>query len=237
MGETVALPNGRIEVEERPGYLYVVEHGTLLTVGEVERYADALETLATRAGLRRALIDSRHADTLEPSPEVREAMWSWLVAPRCFDQIAFVLPSELAVVRVNMLARSHRAGVCAFGAVHEAHRWLTGRQRSLSQTFSSPLGSTATPVPPPRAESGERTLEPSTSPGSRRTQVPPTARSHEDAARPSSVPPAPRVPGAADAGLGRYSSVSPSIDVVRRSPSQRELEAATSPRRKLDDER
>lgn len=237
MGDTVALPNGRLEVEERPGYLYVVEHGTLLTIGEVEQYGEALELLATRAGLRRALIDSRSADDLEPSPGVREAMWRWLVAPRCFDQIAFVLPSELAVVRVNMLARSHRAGVCAFGAVHEAHRWLTGRQRSLSQTFSAPLGSTATPVPPPRAESGEPASASSTPPGIRRTQVPPPARSHEAPARSSSVPPPPRVPDVRGAGLGRYSTPLPSTDVVRRSPSQRTLEAAARRRRKLDDER
>src|SRR5690606_21829044 len=147
MGDTIALPNGSIEVEERPGYLYVVEHGTLLTVDEVEQYAAALELLAARARLRRALIDSRSADAREAPPEVRDAMWRWiLAAARSFDQIAFVLPSEMMVVRVNMLARSQRAGVCAFGAVHEAHRWLTGRQRSLSQTFSAPLGSTATPV-------------------------------------------------------------------------------------------
>src|SRR5690606_1518837 len=124
-----------------------------------------------RTGVRRALIDSRSADAREPEPEVREAMWRWLLSARAFDQIAFVLGNEMAVVRVNMLARSQRAGICAFGAVHEAHRWLTGRQRTLSHSFSAPLGfgapGVATPVPPPRAESAARG-ESITPPGVRR---------------------------------------------------------------------
>lgn len=248
MGDTVALPNGRIEVEERPGYLFVVEHGTLLTVDEVDQYGAALELLAARARLRRALIDSRSVEEREPEPEVRDAMWRWLLSARSFDQIAFVLPSEMAVVRVNMLARSQRAGICAFGAVHEAHRWLTGRQRSLSQTFSAPLGGTATPVPPPRAESAARAAS-STPPGLRRSQIPPArasdrppppARSTEvPLPRESHVPAPPRVPGAVSTGTtGRYAAVPPASDEVKprtRPPSHRALDAITPPRRKPEE--
>lgn len=171
MGETIELPNARILIEERPGYLYMVEQGTLLTVEELRRYSVAMEQLSERTGLRRALIDSRSASTVDPPREVRDGMWKWLLSGRAFDQIAFVLHDEMHVARVNMTALSQRAGVKAFAAVHEAHRWLTGRQRSPSQVFAAP-GAT-TPVPPPRAESATPLPE-------RRTQTPP---------RPSQPPP------------------------------------------------
>lgn len=227
MGETVALPNGRIEVERRPGYLFLVEHGTLLSTEEVDQYGVAMELLSARTGVRRALIDSRGIDEREPEPEVREAMWRWLLSARAFDQVAFVLGNEMAVVRVNMLARSQRAGICAFGAVHEAHRWLTGRQRTLSHNFSAPLGTgalpgVATPVPPPRAESPAR-AESITPPGLRRSQLPPAPpRAVVD----SSLPGPPRAPSSTSiaspspSSTGRYSAQPASEEQPRRTTAR-----------------
>lgn len=148
MSETVSLANARIEVEERPGYLYMVEHGTLRSVDEVQRYATAMEDLADRTGLRRALIDSRLSEPVEPPKDVRDAMWRWLLSARAFDQIAFLLKDEMHVARVNMTALSQRASVKAFAQVHEAHRWLSGRQRTLSQGI--PVSGVPRTPPPPR---------------------------------------------------------------------------------------
>lgn len=207
MGDTVSLAHGHIEVEERPGYLLMVEHGTLRTVDDVAQYASALEILADRSGLRRAVIDSRQADSIEPPKDVREAMWKWLLSARAFDQIAFVLDNEMHLARVNMTALSHRANIKAFTAVHEAHRWLTGRQRTLSQglvavtgqlpalplrdgpprTPPPPRTSAAprTPMPPPRAPHGSEPLfgDPGNTPAPpRRLSTPPPPADRSSAA-------------------------------------------------------
>ncbi|AKF10525.1 hypothetical protein [Sandaracinus amylolyticus] len=219
MGDTVELPSGRLEVETRPGYLFIVEHGTLRNVDEVDQYAAALELLVGRTGVRRALIDSRAADAIELPPDVRDALWRWLLTARVFEQIAFVLGSEMAVVRVNMVARSHRAGICAFGAVHEAHRWLSGRQRTLSQTFSAPLGAMSqTPVPPPRAEREPRSSVP--------PPPPPRTKSDVYPARDASGAPMPQ--RASSASTGRFTALPPA-----RAPSQPGLEQVR-PTRELE---
>ncbi|UJR86072.1 hypothetical protein [Sandaracinus amylolyticus] len=208
MGDTVELPSGRLEVEQRPGYLFIVEHGTLRNVDEVGQYAAALELLVDRTRVRRALIDSRAADAVELPPDVRDALWRWLLTARAFDQIAFVLASEMAVVRVNMVARSHRAGICAFGAVHEAHRWLSGRQRTLSQTFSAPLGGASqTPVPPPRAETAARSSVP-----------PPPPRTKSDTYPARDASGAPVSPRPSSSSTGRFTAQRPTR------PSQPDLE-------------
>jgi hypothetical protein len=197
MGERIELPNARIEVEERPGYLYLVETGTLKSVAEVEQYSGAMELLAERTGLRRALIDSRAQDEAEPPKLLREAMWKFLLSGRAFEQIAFVLANEMQVARVNMIALSQKAQIRAFPAMHEAHRWLSGRQRTLSQSIQFPV---PTPVPPADRRLSER---------------PPT---------PAAGIPAPRVPAASEPAstrnTGAFSAirpVTPSAPVTRKS--------------------
>ena len=227
MGETVSLGGARIEVEERPGYLYMVEHGTLRSVDEVQKYAAAMELLAERTGIRRALIDSRSSDPIEPPREVREAMWKWLLSARAFDQIAFLLKDEMHVARVNMTALSQRASVKAFALVHEAHRWLSGRQRTLSQGLPAVTGHTIspprTPLPargasstPPPPMTPTSLMSPATSKSSEisiggagasagktgRFQAvrPPSTPAMPAVRRSDVVPPAPRVPGAVGDG-------------------------------------
>lgn len=224
MGDRVALAHGHIDVEERPGYLLMVEHGTLRTVDDVAHYASAMEILADRSGLRRAVIDSRQADAIEPPKDVREAMWRWLLSARAFDQIAFVLDNEMHLARVNMTALSQRANIKAFTAVHEAHRWLTGRQRTLSQGMVAvpghlpPLpprdglrdgpprtpppprmsGAPRTPMPPPRTPLPSESYEPSSGAPPRRMSTPPPPASDRSSAatrRTSEIAiPVPRVP-------------------------------------------
>lgn len=206
MGDRVALAHGHIEVEERPGYLLMVEHGTLQTVDDVAQYTAALEILADRSGLRRAVIDSRQADAIEPPKDVREAMWRWLLSARAFDQIAFVLDNEMHLARVNMTALSQRANIKAFTAVHEAHRWLTGRQRTLSQGMIAVPGNlpplpvpraTRTPMPPPRTPHPSESGDPSTPAPPRRmsTPPPPSDRSSVATRRTSEIAiPVPRLP-------------------------------------------
>nr|MDQ3033286.1 STAS/SEC14 domain-containing protein [Myxococcota bacterium] len=136
MSETVELRHGRITFEERPGYLFIVEEGTLRSVAEVEKYAAAIQAVVERTGLMRVLIDSRGTEPVGRDDGVRDALWKWLVSGR-FEQMAFVLSTELQVTSVNMIALSERARIRGFVAVHEAHRWLTGRQRTMSQAMST----------------------------------------------------------------------------------------------------
>src|SRR5262245_14154134 len=135
--EVIALPHARVQVDERPGYLLVVETGTLESVEEVRAYTAALDAIIERTGIKRALIDAR-GEVGEPDPEARAAMWDWLAAlDRGFTMVAFVLPSEMAVARVNMTALSKRAQVRAFDSTHTAQRWLTRGPRSSSVTMQA----------------------------------------------------------------------------------------------------
>jgi hypothetical protein len=172
MADVIELPNARVQVEERPGYLYLIETGTLKSIQEVGAYAAAIEAIIVRTGIARAIIDARD-EIGDPPPEVRHAMWDWLAAPdRGFQMVAFILPSEMAVARVNMTALSRRAQVRAFDNVQQAQRWLTRGPRQSSMSIPT-IGA---PTPP----SGVR-------PGSRApSSVPPT----EAAKKSSSTPPA-----------------------------------------------
>lgn len=226
MGETVELPSGRVEVEERPGgYLYMVEQGTLRSLAEVDQYIVAMEQLSARTGIRKALIDSRAAVPVSRDGGIRESLWKWLVSGRAFDQIAFVLDSEMQVTSVNMVALSERAGIRAFAAVHEAHRWLTGRSRTLSQTLTAPAGTGTPPggVPSPSPGSGER-----------RTSAPPRPSERPPALRRSSeweIPaqPLPTIPRGsapnAPADAPRSAGTTGRFDAARR-PSERGIPAA-----------
>lgn len=159
--ETIALPHARIEVEGRAGFVYLVESGTLKSVREVEAYADAMEDLIARTGLFRAIIDAR-GEVGDPPPEVRAAMWEWLAAHnRGFQMVAFILPSEMAVARVNMTALSKRAPVRAFESLQQAQRWLVRgpRQSSVSIPAFSAEGEEragSSRPPPPVSERAPR---------------------------------------------------------------------------------
>jgi hypothetical protein len=205
MAETIQLPHGSIQVEERPGYLLLVEQGTLRSVAAVEQYAAALEQLVQRTGLRRVLIDSRGTEPVGRDDGVREALWKWLLSGRAFDQMAFVLSSELQVTSVNMVALSERAAIRGFSAVHEAHRWLTGRQRTLSQSINAVTGM-PTPVPAPLRPGLTESSRPTRGTGEiRRTDLPPRPSETALPARPSDrPPPAPRT-----TSTGRFQAVRP----------------------------
>ena len=75
--EVIELAQAYIEVEPRPGYLFVVETGQLTRLGEVKRYTSRLDAIARRLERNKALIDAR-GEIGDPPEDVREAMWSWL---------------------------------------------------------------------------------------------------------------------------------------------------------------
>lgn len=238
MGETIQLAHGSVQVEERPGYLLLVEQGTLRSVAEVEHYAGALEHLSQRTGLRRVLIDSRGTEPVGRDDGVRDALWKWMLSGRAFDQMAFVLSSELQVTSVNMVALSERAAIRGFSAVHEAHRWLTGRQRTMSQTLGAVTG-TPTPMPAPMRPGLSESSRPTRSTGEiRRTDLPPPARTSDR--------PPPRPSGGS---TGRFQAITdaespktpprPSrFDSVRKSdvlPAFSTEEISIPPRKKADE--
>jgi len=122
--EVIELSNAYIEIEARPGYLFVIESGQISRRSELKRYTSRLDAIAKRLERNKALIDAR-GEVGDPPAEVRDAMWQWLTAEdRAFDFIAFVLPTELAVARVNMTALARKARLRAFDSVQVAQRWL-----------------------------------------------------------------------------------------------------------------
>ncbi|MBX3274378.1 MAG: hypothetical protein KF729_29205 [Sandaracinaceae bacterium] len=145
--EVIELSEAYVEVEARPGYLFVVETGQLTRLSEVKRYTARLDAIARRLERTKALIDAR-GEVGDPPADVREAMWSWLTSSeRAFDSIAFVLATEMAVARVNMIALSRRAPLRAFDAVQAAQRWLL-RDPKLSGNLTEPRISSSSPPPP-----------------------------------------------------------------------------------------
>lgn len=176
--QTLELPQASIEIEERPGYLFVVEKGQLRDLGEVRRYTLEMETIIAATGIDRAIIDAR-GEIGSPPQDVRDAMWDWLSAPqRGFALIAFVLPSEMAVARVNMTALSRRAPVRAFESVQTAQRWLMRGPRASSIAGFAVPGSS----PPEPKE---------TSVAFAKTERPPPPPSAPPATRPGFRPPTP----------------------------------------------
>ena len=152
--EVIELSDAYIEVEARPGYLFVVESGQLTRLGELRRYTARLDAVARRLGRDRALIDAR-GELGEPPQAVRQAMWAWLCSEdRPIRSFAFVLPSEMAVARVNMTALACKAKLRAFDSVQAAQRWLL-RDPRLSSAGTQTKVETQPPIREP-ADSGRR---------------------------------------------------------------------------------
>ncbi len=151
--EVIELSDAYIEVEARPGYLFVVESGQLTRLGELRRYTARLDAVARRLGRDRALIDAR-GELGEPPQSVRQAMWAWLTGEdRAIRSFAFVLPSEMAVARVNMTALACKARLRAFDSVQAAQRWLL-RDPRVSSAGTQAKVETQPPREP--ADSGRR---------------------------------------------------------------------------------
>jgi len=154
--EVIELPHALIEVEARPGYLFIIETGSLDSMSELKRYTARLDAMARRLQRTKALIDAR-GEVGDPSPEIRKAMWEWLTGvDRTFERVAFVLATEMAVARVNMTALSRRAQLRAFDAIHAGQRWLL-RDPRLSTAGTEPRIESSPPT-------GERRRVPRPSP-------------------------------------------------------------------------
>ncbi len=152
--EVIQLPHAAVRVEERPGYLFLVESGQLADLAELGTYMERLQAIIERTGIDRAIIDAR-GEQGDPPPEVRNAMWEWLLAPdRGFTMVAFILGSEMAVARVNMTSLSRRGPVRAFENLKDAQRWLMRGLRTTTamslEAFSDPSSSRIPSPPPPR---------------------------------------------------------------------------------------
>lgn len=204
---TIELAHAQIEVEERSGYLFVVETGQLRNLRELQAYTTAMDEIVAKSGVDKAIIDAR-GEVGDPPAEVRTAMWDWLSAhDRGFTLVAFILPSEMAVARVNMTSLSKRAPVRAFQSVQEAQRWLTRGPRASSVMGLMPPEGTSdrsSSRPPPKERVGAA-LAP--------TERPPPS----DA--PAAIPPAPRMPVEARPASRRPSDP----ELAAKHPSERGL--------------
>lgn len=135
--ETIEIGEASVVVERRRGYLYMRELGTLSSLHLVRSYFDAMDTLITSSGIKRALVDARDEVPLSDAPPVAtEAMWDWLAGPRGFEVVAYVLGDPMVVTRVNMKALSRAARVKAFTDIRLAQQWLMRNRHSSS--FPSP---------------------------------------------------------------------------------------------------
>lgn len=156
----IELPVGRVEVEDHGTYLFLLEQGTLRDLGELAIYTKGLERIIAETGTSKAVIDAR-AEVGDPPEVVRSAMWKWLTGGgRGFSMVAFVLPTEMAMARVNMTALSRGVNVRAFDSVFSAQRWLVrGGRRTTAATLPS-IRPPSSPPPPLK----ERATPPPTSP-------------------------------------------------------------------------
>lgn len=152
----IELPVGRVEVEDHGTYLFLVEQGTLRDLSELAIYTTALERIIAETGVSKAVIDAR-AEVGDPPEAVRTAMWAWLTGGgRGFSMVAFVLPTEMAMARVNMTALSRGVNVRAFDSVFSAQRWLVrGGRRSTAATL--PAMRPPSSPPPPRKDDSTTT--------------------------------------------------------------------------------
>lgn len=125
-------------VDERPGYLFVIEEGSIGT--GTERYLAALERLGMQSGRQRLLIDARaRLDPLED-----DVVWAWFGRQSRFAKLAFVFEDELTVAECNMKALAQGLPVRCFNQVQLAQRWLfRERRRSTSSLPPSSEGSGA----------------------------------------------------------------------------------------------
>ena len=136
--EVIQLPHARVEVEQQEGLLFIVETGQIKSLPEVARYIAAMDDIVRRTGTDRAVIDAR-GEIGDPPAAVREVMWSWILDPgRGFSILAFVLPTEMAIARVNMTALSQGAKVRAFDSVFAAQRWIARGPRFSTAAFRPP---------------------------------------------------------------------------------------------------
>lgn len=192
--ERIELPAGEVIVENHETFLLIQESGTLRHRQDLEHYTQHLERIMQQTGIRKAVIDAR-AEQDNSDQELRDLMWAWMTHPtHGLETVALVLPSEMAVARVNMTALARGANIRAFDSLFAAQRWLVrGRRRSTTKVRSS------SPPPPPDAsmiESGEHRRTSSLPPGD--ADGPAPAR-RSDAARSNSFR-APAAPTATPEG-------------------------------------
>ncbi|HHH31054.1 MAG TPA: hypothetical protein ENK57_22285 [Polyangiaceae bacterium] len=122
--QTIELTGGFVEVEIRPGHLFVVATGQLNHMSDFQRYTAMLDAIVQRSGRPKVLLDAR-GEVGRPPAEVKEAMWRWLTdEDRAIGRLAYVLATDRAVEGVNAIAEERGASVRAFATVGAASAWL-----------------------------------------------------------------------------------------------------------------
>lgn len=206
---TIELPHAQIAIEERSGYLFVVETGQLRNLRELAEYTTTMDEVIAASGIQKAIIDAR-GEVGDPPAEVRNAMWDWLMSPeRGFAQVAFILPSEMAVARVNMTALSRRAPVRAFESVQEAQRWLTRSTKPNSSVVGMQVQADRSSSRPPPLQRGDAAA------------TAPTERPPSGAPATRAVPRAPGVPSESRPPSDRAQRATPDPSTRGRTASDR----------------
>ena len=159
----LTLKNGRMEGDERDGYLFIVASGVLEDLEDVALANAFMQRLIEEHGTKRGLIDAR-LQSDEPTPDVRAAVWDWLKSDRAFDVLSYLVPetATMKVSRVNMTAVSLGLNVRAFVSVVDAHRFVVPKKRSSTLM---PAVRPPSSFPPPIEPDAPRSLRAEREPG------------------------------------------------------------------------
>jgi hypothetical protein len=130
-------------------HVLAVERRALASEDETRQFVAELEAAGRRSAVRRLVIDSRTELASSPSDARWSAggwvMWSWIRSQKSFDMVAFVLPDEMVITRVNMTALSERLSVRAFASLPDAKRWISTSPRLRTSSTALPIVAVATP--------------------------------------------------------------------------------------------
>ncbi len=128
MRELYQIGDFRAEIESREGYILIAETGRIDEAEAMRQYLEVIRLFGARTGHTRVLFDAREPLASAPGDlGARDARWDFFCGQRRLTRHAVVVASELAMMRVNMTARSKRAQVRAFLDLEGAHRWLVAK--------------------------------------------------------------------------------------------------------------
>jgi hypothetical protein len=129
VGQTLSWEGGRAALEVRPRYVHAQLEGRFGRAADVALYLAWIGDAMAQGEVRRVLEDARNMPSRElaEAAEVREERWRWAFGSPALLQVAYVLPSDAAVLQANLRAVLAPSRARAFTHASEAHRWLHPR--------------------------------------------------------------------------------------------------------------
>ena len=114
-------------VEVLSDHLYVRELVDPETPAQMVEYLHDVERIAREAAVPKVIFDARAENDVHVAhPDVLDARWEYFRTGDHFRYVAVVLPSAMAVARVNMtaVARGAKSRIRGFEAADDARLWI-----------------------------------------------------------------------------------------------------------------